>query len=206
MVTRPDADTDHLLNAAAAGDAHARGRLLERHRPRLRRMVAVRFDRRLLARLDPSDLVQETLAEADRKLDGYLRDRPLPFYPWLRQIAANRLVDVRRFHVRAGRRSVGREEPAGLPAESALELAERLIAGEAPSAGLRRRERQALVCAALDRLAERDREVLVLRYLEQLSTAESAAVLGVSEGAVRVRLLRALRRLRDILSTREGQP
>jgi RNA polymerase sigma-70 factor (ECF subfamily) len=85
-------------------------------------------------------------------------------------------------------------------------LAERLLAGEAPSAGLRREEQQALVRTALDRLPERDREILVLRYLEQLSTAEAAAVLGVSEGAVRVRLLRALRRLRDTLKALGGRP
>jgi RNA polymerase sigma-70 factor (ECF subfamily) len=205
MITRPEPDTEHLLDAASAGDAQARGRLLERHRPRLRRMVAVRFDRRLAARLDPSDLVQETLAEADRRLDDYLRSRPLPFYPWLRQIAANRMADARRFHLRV-RRSVGREEPAGLPEESAVELAERILAGEAPSAGVRRQEQQALVRTALERLPERDSEVLVLRYLEHLSTAEAAAVLGVSEGAVRVRMLRALRRLRDLLKNLGSRP
>jgi RNA polymerase sigma-70 factor (ECF subfamily) len=205
MTTRSEPDTEDLLAAVASGDVSARGRLLERHRPRLKRMVAVRFDRRLAARLDPSDVVQDTLAEANRRLDGYLRDRPLPFYPWLRQIAANRLADARRFHLRAGR-SVRREEPAGLPEESALELAERLLAGEAPSAGLRRDELQARVRTALDRLPERDREVLVLRYLEHLSTAEAAVVLGVSEGAVRVRVLRALRRLRDILKSLGGRP
>jgi RNA polymerase sigma-70 factor (ECF subfamily) len=199
MPTRSDPDTEELLDAAATGDGSARGRLLDRHRQRLRRMVAVRLDRRLSARLDPSDLVQETLTEANRRLDDYLRDRPLPFYPWLRQIAWNRMIDARRFHLRPGR-TVGREEPAGLPAESSLELAQRLIAGEAPSAGLRRIEQQAQVRAALDRLPERDREVLALRYLEQLSTGETAAVLGLSEGAVRVRVLRALRRLREILT------
>ena len=113
------------------GDAQARGQLLERHRARLKRMVAIRFDRRLAARVDSSDVVQETLAEASAKLDAYLRERPLPFYPWLRQIAQQRLTDARRRHL-AGRRSVTREEPAGLPAESAMELAERLLAGEAP--------------------------------------------------------------------------
>src|SRR5262245_9439140 len=198
-------DTDELLRRSQAGDRQARGALLLRHRQRLKRMVALRLDRRLAARLDPSDLVQETLAEADRRLDDYLRSRPLPFYPWLRQIAANRLADARRFHLR-GRRSVGREEPAGLPEESAVELAERILAGEAPSAGLRRQEQQALVRTALGRLPERDREVLVLRYLEHLSTAEAAAVLGVSEGAVRVRMLRALRRLRDLLTNLGSRP
>src|SRR5205085_8225847 len=131
------------------------------------------------------------LAEADNRLDAYRRDRPLPFYPWLRQLAADQLADARRRHLRAGRRSVGREEPAGLPDTSALELAERLLNADRPSAGLRREELRLRVRTALDRLGERDREVLVLRYLEQLPTAETAAVLGMSEGAVKMRLLRA---------------
>src|SRR5262245_28661520 len=113
---RPEPDTEQLLDDASRGDAGARGRLLELHRERLRRMVAVRLDRRLAARLDPSDVVQETLAEAAARLDAYLRDRPLPFYPWLRRLAEERLADAYRQHLRAGRRSVAREEPGGLPA------------------------------------------------------------------------------------------
>src|SRR5262245_4031838 len=169
-------------------------------------MVAVRLDRRVAARVDPSDVVQEALTTAARGLDDYLRDRPLPFYPWLRRLAWLRLTDAHRRHLHAGRRTVAREEPAGLSDESVRELAERLSApGTGPSAALSRRERAARVRAALARLPERDREVLILRYLEDLTTAEAAAVLGVSEGAVKVRLLRALRRLRDLFDG-EGQP
>jgi RNA polymerase sigma-70 factor (ECF subfamily) len=204
MTRRLEPDTEQLLEAAGEGDAEARGRLLERHRARLKRMVAIRFDRRLAARVDSSDVVQETLAEAAGKLDSYLQDRPLAFYPWLRQIAQQRLIDAHRRHLGADRRSVAREEPAGLPDESAMELAKRLVAGEAPSARLRRGEQRAMVRKALDQLSERDREVLVLRYLEELSTSEAAAVLGTSEGTVRVRTLRALQRLRDILKTIGG--
>src|SRR5688500_3684139 len=100
MITAPEPDTELLLDAAARGDADARGRLLERHRPKLKRMVAVRLARRLAARLDASDVVQETLADAARKLDGYLRDRPLPFYAWLRQLAVDHLGMQYRRHVR----------------------------------------------------------------------------------------------------------
>jgi RNA polymerase sigma-70 factor (ECF subfamily) len=64
------------------------------------------------------------------------------------------------------------------------------------------------VQAALDRLAKRDREILVMRHLEEMSAAEIAAILGISEGAVRVRLLRALTRLRGLLDDEgsEAQP
>src|SRR4051794_8445239 len=94
-------DTDQLLRQAAAGDESARGRLLDRHRDRLKRMVAVRSDPRLAARVDPSDVVQEALTEAAGKLDRYLSARPLPFYPWLRQLALERLAALRRRHVGA---------------------------------------------------------------------------------------------------------
>src|SRR5437588_8507035 len=110
MPTPPRPDTDHLPEAVSRGHSAARGQLLERHRPKLRRMVAVRLDRRLAARVDPSDVVQESMAEAAARLDQYVRDRPLPFYPWLRRIASDRLADASRRHLHAGRRSVGREE------------------------------------------------------------------------------------------------
>ena len=192
-------DTEHLLERAGRGDPAAAGQLLERHRGRLKRMVAVRLDRRLAARVDPSDVVQETLAEAARRLPDYLRDRPLPFYPWLRRLTADRLAVLYRRHVRAANRAVAREEPP-LPDRSALALADRLFARQSnPSARLRRQERRDRVRSALAALPDRDREVLVLRYLEDLSTADAAAVLGVGEGAVKMRLVRALQRLRDHL-------
>jgi RNA polymerase sigma-70 factor, ECF subfamily len=194
-------DTEQLVRRAAAGEPEAREELLARHRARLRQMVGVHLDRRLLARLDPSDVVQEVLVEAHRKLDGYLRRRPLPFYPWLRQLAWERLVKLHQRH-HAQRRRVTREEPLGLPEESALHLAERLLApGGNPSHNLIREEVRRRVRDALARLGERDREVLVLRYLEQLSTRETAEVLGLSEGAVKTRLVRALARLQTLLST-----
>jgi RNA polymerase sigma-70 factor (ECF subfamily) len=200
------ADTEQLLERAGRGDPEATGRLLERHRRRLRRAVAVRLDRRLAARLDPSDVVQETLADAARRLPDYLRDRPMPFYPWLRRLAGDRLAALYRDHVRRGKRSVTLEEPPALPGDSVRDLAERLLAASSgPSARLRRRERRDRVRVALERLPERDREVLVLRQLEELSVAEVAAVLGVSEGAVYVRQLRALRRLKEALGPAAGE-
>ena len=74
-------DTHELLRRATAGDASAETALLARHRDRLRHMVAIRFDERIAARVDPSDVVQDVLAKAARDLPGYLQSRPLPFYP-----------------------------------------------------------------------------------------------------------------------------
>jgi RNA polymerase sigma-70 factor (ECF subfamily) len=196
-------DTGQLIEQASQGDLAARQQLLVRHRERLRRMVRVRMDRRLAARVDPSDVVQEALAEAAGKLSDYLRRRPLPFYPWLRRLTWERLVKLHRRHIRARSRSVIREDPGrlALPDESVLELARRLIApGSSPSQHLIREELRGRVRDALARLDERDREVLVLRYLEQLSNAEIGDVLGLSDGAVKMRHLRALERIRGLLA------
>jgi RNA polymerase sigma-70 factor (ECF subfamily) len=201
-MTSEQPDTEELLRRVGEGNATARGQLLSRHRERLRRMVSLRLDPRMAARLDSSDVVQETLAVADRRLDGYVHQRPLPFYPWLRQLACDRMAELYRRHVRAGRRSVRREEvpPPALPDASAWELADRLLDhGDSPSAGLQREELQRRVLAALAMLADLDREVLVLRYLEQMSAREVGVVLGVSEAAAKKRALRALQRLGGLL-------
>jgi DNA-directed RNA polymerase specialized sigma24 family protein len=134
-VTHDDSETEELLARAGAGDAAACQELLERFRPRLCRMVAVRLDRRLAARLDPADVVQEAIFEASQRLDEYLEERPLPFYPWLRRLTWKRLVKLHHRHLGTQKRSAGREEPLlRLPDESALELAERLVApGTSPS-------------------------------------------------------------------------
>ncbi len=197
-------DTDQLLAQYRRGDSAAEGLLLERHRSRLRQMIALRLDRRLCARVDPSDVLQETLAEAAAKLADYARDRPLPFYPWLRRLAWERLVHLHRRHVRTAKRSVKREETwLPLPDESALQLADRFASrSSSPSARLHQSEIRSRVREALARLSDRDREVLVLRYLEHLSTREVAAVLGLAESGVKTRQLRALQRLRELLDDR----
>jgi RNA polymerase sigma-70 factor (ECF subfamily) len=191
--------THDLIDRAGRGDEVARHQLLERYRDYLRRMVAVRLDRRVAARVDPSDVVQETLVEAARRLDDYLRDRPLPFYGWLRGLAGERVIDAHRRHVAARRRSVTLEHrDPDLPDASADELVRRLFADDtSPSRHLMRQERHERLKTALASLSQRDREVLVMRHLEQLSTAEIAAMLELSEAAVKSRLLRALLRMRD---------
>jgi RNA polymerase sigma-70 factor (ECF subfamily) len=199
----PVEDTENLVGRAAAGESAAREELLTRHRDRLRRAVALRLDRRLVARVDASDVVQEVMAEAAGKLSDYLLHRPLPFYTWLRQLALERLVQLHRRHVRAEKRSVIREElhSPEVADESRCELADRLLGTcGTPLAAVLRDELRRRVHDVLGRLPELDREVLVLRHLEQLSTRESAEALGVTEGTVKTRHLRALRRFRELIN------
>jgi RNA polymerase sigma-70 factor (ECF subfamily) len=201
-------EDEELIERAARGDPAARDALLDRHRERLRTMVAIRMDHRLAARVDPSDVVQESLAEAACHLADYLQRRPLPFYPWLRQIAREQLIMLHRRHLHAERRSVTREQRWEPPRSLSLSLSDdsirllgdRLAAsGTTPSRHLARAEIRERLTAALARLPERDREVLVLRHLEQLKVSAIAAVLGTSEGAVMTRHTRALEKLRRLL-------
>jgi RNA polymerase sigma-70 factor (ECF subfamily) len=62
-----------------------------------------------------------------------------------------------------------------------------------------KQENKEMVRQALQALNEKDRELLLLRYVEQLSTREIADILGSTEGAIKVRHLRAIRQLRDLL-------
>ncbi len=210
MMTHHEPDTEVLIERAAGGDARAGQLLLARHRRRLRRMVALRMDRRLAARVDPSDVVQDALMAAALRLPEFLRSRPLPFYPWLRRLAFDRLVELNRLHLRAKKRSVSREEAGvwDLPEDSAAELAGRLAdGGVGPSQSVLRDELRSRIRQGLLRLPDRDREILVLRHLEQMTVKECAASLGITEGAAKVRHLRALERLRELLEADgEGRP
>jgi RNA polymerase sigma-70 factor (ECF subfamily) len=123
----PDsAETCRLLDAVRSGDEAACDWLFLHHRPGLRRFVALRLDPHIQARLDPSDVVQETELEAYRRLDDFLRRRPMPFRAWLRKTAFERLLKLRRYHVETARRLVGCE--LGWPDRSSLLLARSLLA------------------------------------------------------------------------------
>jgi RNA polymerase sigma-70 factor (ECF subfamily) len=208
----PDSDeTQRLLEQVAAGDRQAFERLFERHRTPLRQMIEVRTDARLRARLDPSDVVQETQLEAFRRLADYLERRPMPFHLWLRKMAYERLLNLRRDHVRAARRSVMREVP--LSDASSLQLARRMLAGtssrSSPSARLARSELAAQMRRALAQLAEEDREILLLRYVDNLSNQETATLLEISAASASKRHGRALLRLHKVLLSmglREDEP
>jgi RNA polymerase sigma-70 factor, ECF subfamily len=196
-------ETNALLKGASIGDELARQRLFDRYRSRLRQMVAVRMDRRLLARVDPSDVVQEAYAEAVNNLEKYLRDRPLPFYPWLRQFALQKILQLQRHHIYARCRSVEREDsgqtpPSDLCADALVNLL--VASATSPSRRLIREELCNLVQSALQRLNASDRDILLMRHIEEMSTAEIGEVLGINVGAVRARHVRALQRLRGLLN------
>jgi RNA polymerase sigma-70 factor (ECF subfamily) len=193
---------DDLMRRAAAGDHRAQAELLARYRTRLRRMIEMRLDRRVAARADPSDIVQETMRAALGRLPEYFADPQISFYPWLWRIAADRLADAYRLHLTAERRSVLKEHPwmPNLNDESVAELAQSIVTSSiSPGDLVLDAEMQQHAVAALNQLKPQDREILVLRYLEQMGMREIADVLEISETAVASRHLRALQRLRRLM-------
>jgi RNA polymerase sigma-70 factor (ECF subfamily) len=196
-------DSNELIRRAARGDNDAREALMAKHRSRLKRMVRVRLHPRLLRRVDESDVVQEAFLDAARRLDEYLRSPPVPFFLWLRQITAHKLIDVHRRHLGAARRDLRGEvalHGGWLPSASSASLAAQLLGRQtSPSAEAVKAEVQRVVQEALGNMDPMDREVLALRHFEQLSNGEAALVLGISESACSNRYVRALARLKQIL-------
>lgn len=198
-LTIDSAETQNLLRQIQAGDRQAFERLFVRHRPELRKFIALRLDPRIRARVDPSDVVQETHLEAYRRLQDYLERQPMPFHVWLRKTAYERLLMTRRQHLGAGKRTMEREVP--LPDRSSQLLAQRLLSNAStPSQQLQRRELIRRVRQAVAQLAPADREILLMRNFEELSYQEVAFILGIEPAAARQRHGRALLRLHKLLS------
>jgi RNA polymerase sigma-70 factor (ECF subfamily) len=197
-------DTNALLERAAQGDRQVLGALLDRDRSRLRRMVALRLDRRLQGRIDPSDVIQEAQLEASDRLDEYLRNPTMPFFLWLRLITGQRLLALHRRHLGAKRRTVTREwslNRGPLPQATSAALAAQLLGRlTTPSEAAIRAEIKDRLHLALEQMDPIDREVLTLRHFEQLTTSETALELGINEEATKKRHIRALKRLKVILA------
>jgi RNA polymerase sigma-70 factor (ECF subfamily) len=196
---QPDsAETCALLDAVRGGDARALENLLGQYRPELRDFIERHFDPRLRARVDPSDVVQETQMEVVRRIEDFLVSQPMPFRLWLRKKAMERLLNLRRDHLTRARRSVAREE--ALPDRSSLLLARPLLArGPSPSQQVQDRELVERVSRATAQLSAADREILLLRHGEDLPFDEIGCLLGIEPAAARKRFGRALIRLQNVL-------
>jgi RNA polymerase sigma-70 factor, ECF subfamily len=193
------ADTARLLARARGGDPAAFAELFAHHQAGLRQAIALRLDRRVAARADVSDVLQETYLEASRRLPGYL-DRPaMAFGLWLRWLAREQVLMLHRKHLLAGRRAVGREAPH-LPVDSSAAVVRGLLGrGPSPSQAVAAAEAAERLRRALAELDDDDRDLILWRHFEQLANREIAQLLGVAEAAAGKRYIRALERLRALL-------
>lgn len=206
-MTEPTNESEHILDILR-GEPHRLGEVLERHQERLTRIVRLRLDRRLQGRVDPTDVVQEAFLEAASRLESYSRAPRVPWFIWLRFLTLQQLALAHRQHLGVQARDVGRQislHEGPMPQASSAFLAAQLVGKlTSPSEAAIRAERKLHLERALNEMEEIDREVLMLRHFEQLSNAEAARVLGIKPAAAGNRYVRALERLRRIISP-QGQ-
>lgn len=202
----PESDqTLQLLEGVRSGDGDAVNALMDRHRVAIRRMVQMRLDNAVARRVDASDVVQDVLFEASRRMEDYISNPQMPFHLWLRQLAKDRIIDMHRRHRGAQRRSVDREQHVaslGNDEKSTADLVSFLKDAElTPAAATVRKEMEHRFLVAVNELDEADREMIIMRHFEHLGNSEVAESLGLTAPAAGMRYLRAIRKLRQALGT-----
>jgi len=195
--------TKELLQRAAEGNDSARQELLLQHADRLKAMIRLRLNHRLRGRLDPSDVLQEAFLDVTKRLDECLQDPPESFFLWLRKVTVTKLAEIHRHHLDVQARDADREISIlglGEPAADSVSLAAHLLGRvTSPSQAAIKAEERFKLQQLLDSLDPVDREVIALRHFEQLDSAETAAVLGLSKSGASSRYIRAMRRLHTVM-------
>lgn len=199
MSSRASPDSERLLARAGAGDGQALGRLLERYRNYLALLARVQIGRRLQAKVDDADLVQETFLEAHRHFGGFRGTTEREFVGWLRQILAANLSNLLRRYYGTQRRNVRLEQELADDMDQSSRALGLVAPHSSPSQGAARREQAVLLADALERLPEAYREVIILSHLEGLAFPEVARRMGRTLASVKHLWARALGRLRRSL-------
>lgn len=190
-----------FIDGVLAGQPQAVAQLFAPYSGRLTRLIALRLDRRIAGRVSIEDILQEVYVAACRQLPQYTRRSQIPFYVWLRAIAVHKLLEVHRYHLATQQRDARREMPLQVTSSDASSqvLANFFVdSGTSPSRALMLEEMKSRLKACLDQLPAIDKEILALRHFEQLSPAETAHVLQLTEKAAGMRYTRALRKLRSV--------
>lgn len=194
---------ERLLTQARLGEIAPLGDLLQLYRNYLTILATIQLDRRLRRRMNPSDLVQETMLAAHRDFPKFRGGSERELLAWLRQVLINCLHHAIEVHLLAKKRDVRREisieqVSAALDrsvANFAQGLADR---GASPSATLQRRERSVALADQLAQLKPDYRDVIVMRNLQGLSFEEIAERMDRGTGAVRMLWLRAIERFKKV--------
>jgi RNA polymerase sigma-70 factor (ECF subfamily) len=193
----------HLIDKAREGSRASLGELLQQYRNYLTILASTQIDKRLLPRVSPSDVVQETMLRAQKNFLQFRGESEQELLAWLRQILVNNLATFVEQHMIAARRDLRKEvsmDQIGAALEKSNVHLAALLAdrGNTPSVVVQRREDAVVLADRLAQLSPDYREVLMLRNLQQLSFEEIAQRLGRSVGATRMLWLRAIDKLRSL--------
>lgn len=201
-------DTQVLVAQAVEGDTAALTVLMDRYRERLKRMVSLRMDRRLQGRVDASDIIQEALISAARRLDEYAADPPMGFFLWLRWLTGEKLLNAHRHHLGTQKRDAAQEVSIyrrAMPEACSVSIAQQLLGQlTSPTQAVVRAELQLIVQEVLNSMSPMDREILILRNFEQLTTDETAQTLDIKRSTASKRYITALKRLKQAMSAIPG--
>lgn len=200
--------TNELLDKVRDGDSDAVNFLIDRHRDSVHRLVQMRLDQKIKQRIDVSDVVQDVMIEASRRLEDYLANPIMAFHLWLRQIARDRMIDAHRRHRGSARRSVDKEQKLAVPQgqdQSAVDLVMQIKDEQlTPVASALQKEMAQRVEQSISQLPDQDAEILIMRHYEQLTNQEVAQLLDLTEPAASMRYLRAVRKLKDAMKGGDG--
>jgi len=183
-----------------SGEAENRDSGLDQYREYLVMLARVQLDPRLRDKLDPSDVVQQTLLDAHRKQDQFRGRTEAERAAWLRQILAHNLADALRAFGRA-KRDVARERSLDVALEQSSLRLEAWLAAEqsSPSQKLQRHEQAVQLADALAKLPQAQREALILQNWHGWSLAQIGQHMGRSPAAVAGLIKRGLKQLRGLL-------
>jgi RNA polymerase sigma-70 factor (ECF subfamily) len=200
--------TNQLLVRVQGVDSRALEDLFARHKERLRRMLRLRLDRRLRNQFDSTRVLQAVWQEVQRCIGEYLSDRSLPFFLWLRNTAGRCLVALQEQHLGEQAGSAAAEVSlyrGALPEVNSVALAAQLL-GQVTSAtqAAARADMQIRLQEALNSMDALDREILTLCHFEDLNNAEAALALQMDPAESSKRYIRAIKRLKEILSSIPG--
>lgn len=189
-----------MISLARGRDAAAVSRLLAAYRNYLKVLAQLWVARDLPAKLDPSDLVQETLLKAHERFEQFQGASEIELTAWLRKILSRCVVDVVRQY-QAAAREVGRERSLEQSFAHSAEALNRVLGagGSTPSQQASRRELGVVLADALAALPDDQRQVVTLRSLRGQAWAEVAAELDRSVSAVRRLWIQGLDELRTRL-------
>ena len=196
--------SDQLLRLVESNSDAVLSRLFDIYHDLYWHLVTFRMDRRLMARIDADDVIQDAFLATQSRIHHWVRERKFSLFAWGRMMVIQCLIDSHRRHIDADMRCAGREVALGgprMPNTTGDSLADGLMASQtSPSGKAIRNESHRSLMRMIGELSELDQEIIALRHFEGLSNSQAAEVLQLGITAASNRYVRAVARLQRLLT------